>query len=111
MSQLKTHGRNYWSVWLAVVALGWLAEPVRAGQAADLQALYREGQTFLTWQEDGTVSGEWYCVYVSAQPITAQNLDQARRVAKIPEGSRHFQFLRNVNVQAQEFWTNLVQEP
>ena len=111
MSQPKTHCRNYWSVWLVVVALGWLAEPVRAGQAADLQAMYREGQTFLTWQEDGTVSGEWYCVYASTQPITAQNLDQARRLAKIPEGSRHFQFLRNVNVQAQEFWTNLVQEP
>lgn len=105
-----TNFLKYLSVWMVLALTGGLAEPVRAGQAADLQAMYREGQTFLTWQEDGTVTGEWYCVYASAQPITAQNLDQARRVAKIPEGSRHFQFLRNIDIPAQEFWTNLAQE-
>jgi hypothetical protein len=90
---------------ISIFAVNGLAAP------ADATAFFREGQTFLTWQEDNAVSGEWYCVYASTQPITTNNLSQAQRVAKIPEGSRHFQFLRNINIQSSGFWTDLVQEP
>ncbi len=82
-----------------------------AGAApSEAKAFFREGQTFLTWQEDGAVTGEWYCVYACAEPITAGNLDKARRVAKIPEGSRRFQFLRNVTKDKKGFFANLAQE-
>lgn len=98
------------AAWVALV--GCLISTVGAQAApTNATAFFREGQTFLTWQEDNAVSGEWYNVYASTQPITANNLAQAQRIAKIPEGSRHFQFLRNVNIQSNAFWTDLVQEP
>jgi hypothetical protein len=98
------------AAWVALV--GCLISTVSAQAApANATAFFREGQTFLTWQEDNAVTGEWYHVYASAQPITANNLSHAQRVAKIPEGSRRFQFLRNVDIQSNSFWTNLVQQP
>jgi hypothetical protein len=81
--------------------------PISSGECT---AFYREGQTFLTWREDAAVTGEWYLVYSSDRPITAANLDQAKRVAKIPEGSRRFQFLRNVQKDQKGFFADLAQE-
>ena len=102
--------RRVMAAWVALV--GCLISTVSAQAApANATAFFREGQTFLTWQEDNAVTGEWYHVYASAQPITANNLSHAQRVAKIPEGSRRFQFLRNVDIQSNSFWTNLVQQP
>lgn len=45
-----------------------------------LQAVHRSGQTFLTWTEDSTVSGESYHVYRSTSPITSSNLAQAEKL-------------------------------
>jgi hypothetical protein len=103
---------KHWNVLLTVsVVVGFflLATPVSA-VASSAKALIREGQTFLTWQEDASVTGEWYCVYAATEPVTTQNLDKARRVAKIPEGSRHFQFLRNVAKDKKGFFADLAQE-
>ncbi len=72
-------------------AAGPLAPVARAG-ATGLKAFYRRGQTFITWKEDGTVSGEWYKIYRSDKPITQANLKDSEWIAKIPEGSRQFRW-------------------
>jgi hypothetical protein len=95
---------------MLVIAV-WFAAVAADAAPADPKALFREGQTFLTWKEDSAVTGEWYCVYAAAEPITAQSLDKALRVARIPEGSRHFQFLRNIGRDRKGFFADLAAEP
>ena len=75
-----------------------------------LKAFYREGQTFLTWREDASVKGGWYLVHASDKPITSDSLDKTTRIAKIPEGSNHFAFLRNVDISRNRFFQSLVKE-
>ena len=53
----------------------------------NLDAFVRDGQTFLTWQEDGS---DWYFVYASEEPITSIN--NRKWIAKIPRGSNRFRF-------------------
>ena len=77
---------------------------------SETKAFCREGQTFVTWKEDAAVKGERYKVYTSDKPITAANLGRARCVARIPEGSNHFQFLRNINVARHRFFGPLSKE-
>lgn len=48
--------------------------------AVSLQAFHRSGQTFLTWTEDNSVSGEKYHVYRHNAPITSANLNQATKL-------------------------------
>lgn len=43
----------------------------------DVEAFHRDGQTFLTWQEDATIEGEQYHVYRHTEAITAENLVDA----------------------------------
>jgi hypothetical protein len=81
------------------------------GGASELQAFWREGQTFLTWKEDASVDGEWYRIYAGDRPLTATDLDRARCVAKVPEGSNHYAFLRNVkNAEKHRFFGPLTKE-
>lgn len=93
-----------------LVAAGLVSMASASAAPPEAKAFFREGQTFLTWLEDASATGEWYCVYAAAEPITARNLDRAKRVARIPEGSRRFQFLRNIDVATYPFFTKLVQE-
>ncbi|OGJ87311.1 MAG: hypothetical protein A2350_08145 [Candidatus Raymondbacteria bacterium RifOxyB12_full_50_8] len=51
---------------------------------------FRSGQTFMTWQEDNTQTGEKYRIYRSTQPITTGNIGGARLVAEIAENSSYF---------------------
>jgi pimeloyl-ACP methyl ester carboxylesterase len=44
--------------------------------ATGIQATHRSGQTFLTWNEDVSVSGEQYHIYRSTSPITTANIGQ-----------------------------------
>lgn len=64
------------------------------GQPTGLTAFHRSGQTFLTWNEVGGLAGEQYHVYRHTAPITAANLDQARRLTArwgpLAEGSSIF---------------------
>jgi hypothetical protein len=48
--------------------------------ASGLQIVHRSGQSFVTWQEDTTVTGEGYNVYRSASPITTANIGQAQKL-------------------------------
>lgn len=48
--------------------------------ASGLQVLHRSGQSFVTWQEDLSVSGEGYHVYRSTSPITTANIGQAQKL-------------------------------
>jgi hypothetical protein len=48
--------------------------------ATAIQAFHRSGQTFLTWTEDGAVTGEQYHVYRSTSVITSANLAQAQKL-------------------------------
>ena len=65
-----------------------------AAQPTGLTASHRSGQTFLTWNEDTTTSGESYHVYRHTAPIDASNIDQATRLTDkwgpLPEGSSIF---------------------
>jgi hypothetical protein len=60
--------------------------------ARGIKAFFREGQTFITWNEDTSVQGEWYKVYMSDKPI--RNVKSAVLAAKIPEGSRQFRWAK-----------------
>ena len=95
---------------LSLLSLLCLAAGATQVAAGECKAFFREGQTFLTWPEDTAAKGEWYLVYAAEQPITAETLPKAKRVAKIPEGSRKFQFLRNIDVNSAPFFTKLAQE-
>jgi len=63
-------------------------------QPTGLTAVYRSGQTFLTWQERTDLNGESYHIYRSALPITAATLISARQLTSrwgaIPAGSSIF---------------------
>lgn len=48
--------------------------------ASGLQVVHRSGQSFVTWQEDSSVTGEGYHVYRSTSPITTANIGQARKL-------------------------------
>ena len=58
-----------------------------SAEVQDLRAFCREGQTFPTWQEDGS---DWYYVYSSSTPI--KNVADRKWIAKIPKGSNRFRF-------------------
>jgi len=60
-------------------------------RVTQVKAFFRDGQTFLTWQEDGDVKGESYRIYRHTEPITAANLSEAKMLAEVPEGSSRFQ--------------------
>ena len=56
-------------------------------QSSNLNAFHRSGQTFLTWFELTDLHGEQYRVYRHTAPITVANLNQARLLVTLPEGS------------------------
>ena len=58
-----------------------------SAEVQQLSAFCREGQTFLTWQED---RADWYYVYASDRPITQTK--GLKWIAKIPKGSNRFRF-------------------
>ena len=51
---------------LTILALFFAHLPARPQSRAG--CFVRDGQTFLTWQEDGS---DWYFVYASVEPITS----------------------------------------
>ena len=48
--------------------------------ATGLQAFHRSGQTFITWTEDGAVTGEKYHVYRSSAAVTSANISSAEKL-------------------------------
>jgi len=63
---------------------------VQAQQASDLEAFHRSGQTFITWTEVGSSSGESYRIYRHTAQIVTANLNQATMLADIVEGSSYW---------------------
>ncbi|OGJ87597.1 MAG: hypothetical protein A2268_04115 [Candidatus Raymondbacteria bacterium RifOxyA12_full_50_37] len=61
-----------------------------AAQPTGLAGFFREGQTFLTWEEDNGQSGETYRIYRNTAQITSGNLLSATCIAEIKEGSSYF---------------------
>ena len=53
-------------------------------------AVYRSGQTFITWAERTDLHGEVYKVYRSSMPITAENINQAVLIGKVGKDSARF---------------------
>ena len=81
---------------VAALLLGHLAAPATATtypslRVTQVEALFRDGQTFITWKEDGRIQGEVYRVYRHTEPITPQNISKAKLLAEVPEGSSRFQ--------------------
>lgn len=60
------------------------------GQATTLTALHRSGQTFLTWTENSSISGESYVLYRSNSPINATNIASANPIAVVKENSSYY---------------------
>lgn len=48
----------------------------------ELEAAHHDGQTFLTWQEDTTVDGEFYHIYRHNERITADNIAAAEQLTQ-----------------------------
>jgi hypothetical protein len=65
----------------------FLAPQAADEKVAELNAFFREGQTFITWKEVGDAEGEKYRIYRSDAKITPANLDRAALLATVPEGS------------------------
>ena len=96
---------------LAVAAAAaWTSPPAAAAGVTDLKAFYRDGQTFITWKEVGGTPKAWYAVYRHDEPITAETLAKAARIAKVPAGSNRWGFFRNVNT-SKGFFKALAAEP
>ncbi len=76
---------------LVSLVVAWAAcSSAAARPATDVKAFFREGQTFVTWTEDGSTTGERYRVYRHTERITPANLARAKRLAEVPEGSCRF---------------------
>ncbi len=78
-----------------------------AAQPTNLNAFHRSGQTFLTWTEDSTASGEGYHIYRHTAVITAANLGQTRCVTTtwgpMSEGSSIFYTERDREAQSGDY--------
>lgn len=66
------------------------AAATNALQVTGLSALHRSGQTFLTWREISTYTGEQYRLYRHTAPITPTNLAEASFLYQVPERSVRF---------------------
>ena len=73
------------------------APQLAAAQASGVKAFFREGQTFLTWNEDNTTEGETYRVYRSDKPLTTQSLESNTAIATVAEGSSRFEEMWSKN--------------
>ena len=80
---MKKHAVVLFFVFLTL--LGDLS--LASAEVHELSAFCREGQTFLSWQEDGS---DWYYVYASDKPL--KQTERLRWIAKIPKGSNRFRF-------------------
>ena len=89
--------------------LFWLActpvEGVSASppQPTNVTAMYRSGQTFITWTERGDLTGEHYRIYRHYLPINAANLAQARPLLEVAEDSGRF-YANRYNVDSSGVW-------
>ncbi len=79
-------------LFLPLLLLITLISPISFTHAAvtNVNGFFREGQTFLTWQEDSGLTGEKYRIYRHTAPITSSNLDSAQLVAEVEEDSGRF---------------------
>jgi len=72
---------------VAALFLGAAAPPSAGEKVTGVKAFFREGQTFITWRELGSLQGESYRVYQAQRKITPANLKSAKLLATISEGS------------------------
>ena len=59
-------------------------------QATGLTAEFRNGQTFITWQEPLGPRSQRFRIYRHTEPITVDNIDQAVRLHEVPVDSNRF---------------------
>ena len=71
-----------------------------ADKVADMKPMYREGQVFITFRELSDVKGERYTVYRSDEPIAAEKLGGATKMAVMGEDSGAYKAEQNVKVLA-----------
>ena len=65
-------------------------KPKDGKSCGSLQAFYRSGQTFLTWQEIFGIRNELYRIYRSNLPITSENFKESTLLAETGEDSSWF---------------------
>ncbi|MCC5874702.1 MAG: hypothetical protein JJU11_00655 [Candidatus Sumerlaeia bacterium] len=81
--------RHNWKSAVPLALLVVLAFPVAALSVGFERAFHRDGQTFLVWGEDESITGEKYRVYRYTSPPDAGNLDPAKVVHDVAPGSSH----------------------
>ena len=88
---------------VAVLSFAAFAPAARgADKVTDLQPMCREGQVFITFRELADVKGERYAVYRCDEPITAEDLDKATKMAVIDEDSGAYKAEQKVKVLARK---------
>jgi hypothetical protein len=106
---LGMHGRylqgGIMRKWIFALFILMLSAMESQAAPSGTKAFCRSGQTFLTWQEDGS---DWYYVYASSTPI--EKTEGLTWCAKIPKGSNHFRCLAGGpgNGFQQKTWTELL---
>ena len=88
---------------LGVMAPGGSVQGAVLAQPTNLAAVYRSGQTFVTWTEAAGAGAPHYRVYRYTQPITAANLTQAHLLAEVATGSGRF-YASRYNVGGSGTW-------
>ncbi len=72
----------------------WIEPPTQTDpslpQPDGIAAFHRSGQTFITWHETDALEDEFYVIYRHTEPINADNIDLAVRIATVPQGSSIF---------------------
>jgi hypothetical protein len=91
---MKPHAASFLRQLITSLAAPFFAASLHAA-VSNADAFHREGQTFLTWTEDASVSGEHYRIYRHTSPITPANLAAATRLAELPEGTACFKEMYN----------------
>jgi len=70
---------------ISLIVLSIVCYQIFAAQPSDVKGFFREGQAFITWEEDNSQTGEKYRVYRSASQIT--DINSADLIAEVNEGS------------------------
>lgn len=78
------------ALWPCLCSILLTTSPSAARQPAGVSAFFRDGQTFLTWEEDTIQTGETYRIYRHTAPLASSVLTTPGLLAEIGEGSSYY---------------------
>ena len=72
-------------------------------QPTHLEVDHRNGQTFITWQEESSIEGEQYLIYKHNAHINAHTINDASLIYEVYEGSAYFYSSRYISKKTNEW--------